>query len=89
MLKKCFKFIWHIPRNVLIGLIFLYQKFLSPDHSFWAKAIHLNGYCKYYPSCSQYMKEALKKYGVFRGLLKGVWRIGRCNPWSEGGIDRP
>lgn len=88
-MKKLFLFIWHIPRNIVIGLIWLYQKLFSPDHSFWAKAIHLNGFCKYYPTCSQYMKKALKKYGLVRGLAKGFYRILRCNPWSEGGVDQP
>lgn len=88
-MRKVFLFIWHIPRSIFIGLLWLYQRILSPDHSFWAKAIHLNGYCKYYPTCSEYTKRALKKYGLFRGMLKGVGRVLRCNPWSEGGIDRP
>jgi putative membrane protein insertion efficiency factor len=43
--------------------------------------------CKYYPSCSQYAGDALRKYGPARGALKAVWRIVRCNPWSRGGVD--
>jgi len=89
LLLNILKVIWYIPRNILIGFIWVYQKILSPDHSFWGKAIHINGYCKYYPTCSQYMKKALHKYGVFKGLFKGLHRIARCNPWSEGGVDKP
>jgi len=43
--------------------------------------------CRYYPTCSQYAKEAVEKYGLFRGLLKGAYRILRCNPFSKGGYD--
>lgn len=88
-MKKAFLFIWHIPRNIFVGLLWLYQKFLSPDHSFWAKAVHTHGYCKYHPTCSEYTKQALKKYGLVRGMAKGVYRVMRCNPWSDGGIDKP
>jgi putative membrane protein insertion efficiency factor len=43
--------------------------------------------CKYYPSCSQYASDALRKYGPVRGSFKAAWRILRCNPWSHGGVD--
>ena len=42
--------------------------------------------CKYYPSCSHYTYEAIKKYH-FVGLLMGAWRVIRCNPFSHGGVD--
>jgi len=83
------KTIWHIPRNIVIGFIWVYQKTLSPDHSFWAKSFYANGYCQFYPSCSQYSKKAIKKYGLIKGVFKGLYRIGRCNPWSKGGVDQP
>ena len=89
MLKPFFLFLWQLPRNVIIVFLSLYQKILSPDHSFWAKAVHLGGYCKYHPTCSQYTKEALEKYGFWQGLFKGGYRVLRCNPWSEGGVDLP
>ena len=89
MLKQIFRFLWHAPRYILMAFIWIYQKTISPDHSFWAKAIHLNGFCKFHPTCSEYMKQSLKKYGVLKGAPKGLWRIGRCNPWSEGGVDEP
>lgn len=88
-MKKVLLYIWHIPRNLIMGLLWLYQKILSPDHSFWAKAVHVRGYCKFNPTCSEYAKQALKKYGFVKGLFKGAYRVGRCNPWSDGGIDRP
>ncbi len=43
--------------------------------------------CKFVPTCSQYMEQAIEKYGVVRGGLKGLWRIMRCHPWSTGGYD--
>ncbi len=43
--------------------------------------------CRYEPSCSQYMVEAIQKRGLVRGILKGTWRICRCNPWTAGGYD--
>ncbi|MDD2871043.1 MAG: membrane protein insertion efficiency factor YidD [Candidatus Gracilibacteria bacterium] len=70
-------------------MINIYQKNLSPDHSFWAKNTYPGGYCKYTPTCSEYTKQALVKYGFFRGWLKGIWRIIRCNPFSKGGDDLP
>jgi putative membrane protein insertion efficiency factor len=45
--------------------------------------------CKYHPSCSRYAADALRKYGPLRGALKAAWRLARCNPWSQGGVDYP
>ena len=43
--------------------------------------------CKYYPTCSEYTKQAIEKYGVFKGTGKGIIRILKCNPFSKGGYD--
>ena len=43
--------------------------------------------CRFEPSCSQYMEEALRKHGAWRGLRLGVWRVLRCQPFSKGGDD--
>ncbi|MBQ8623267.1 MAG: membrane protein insertion efficiency factor YidD [Oscillospiraceae bacterium] len=43
--------------------------------------------CKYYPTCSTYALEALKKHGAIKGSILAVWRVLRCNPWSMGGVD--
>ncbi|MEK7171509.1 MAG: membrane protein insertion efficiency factor YidD [Patescibacteria group bacterium] len=75
-------------RAPFIWLIKLYQKTLSPDHGF-LKPLFPNGYCKFTPSCSEYMKLAIEKRGVFIGVLRGFWRILRCNPFSRGGEDMP
>lgn len=76
-MKKLFQF-----------FIRVYQKTLSPDHS-WLRHYFPGGYCPYAPSCSMYTYEAIGKYGVIKGCLKGLWRILRCNPWSKGGLDLP
>ncbi|MCF7836570.1 membrane protein insertion efficiency factor YidD [Candidatus Gracilibacteria bacterium] len=80
--------IWHLPRNFLRGLIWLYQKTLSPDHS-WLRIFFPHGMCRFTPTCSNYGKGALQKYGVIRGIPKIIWRIMRCNPWGRGGHDEP
>jgi len=84
MLKK----ILYLPRIPFLWIIKIYQKIISPDHGI-LKIFFPHGYCKYYPSCSQYGHEVIQKRGLIIGLPRAVWRILRCNPWSGGGIDRP
>jgi putative membrane protein insertion efficiency factor len=43
--------------------------------------------CKYEPTCSLYAVQALREYGILRGLVLAAWRLLRCNPWSHGGYD--
>ena len=45
------------------------------------------GTCKYHPSCSQYAIDALREYGLVKGVILAGWRLLRCNPWSLGGVD--
>lgn len=45
------------------------------------------GRCKYVPSCSAYMGQAVRKRGILVGTAMGLWRIVRCNPFSRGGYD--
>jgi len=65
---------------LVIGLIRVYQLTLSPL---------LGNVCRFEPSCSRYMVDALKKYGLLRGLAKGLRRLSRCHPWNPGGYDPP
>ncbi len=44
--------------------------------------------CKYHPTCSQYALDAVREVGLLRGLVLAAWRLLRCNPWSNGGVDR-
>ena len=45
------------------------------------------GTCKYHPSCSQYAIDAFRAHGLVRGAILAGWRLLRCNPWSDGGVD--
>ncbi len=65
-------------KKLLIGLILIYQKYLSPLKS---------TKCPYFPSCSQYGLEAVRQYGALKGGMLSIWRILRCNPFSKGGYD--
>jgi putative membrane protein insertion efficiency factor len=65
---------------LLIAAIRLYQLTLGPL---------LGPACRFEPSCSRYMVECLKRYGLIRGLAKGLRRLSRCHPWNPGGYDPP
>lgn len=73
-------------KRILIKIIELYQRTLSPDTG-WFKYKHPAGYCKYSPNCSEYCKQSIKKHGALKGIPRGIYRILRCNPWSKGGAD--
>lgn len=75
-------------RLPFLWLIRLYQKTLSPDHG-PLKNLFPHGYCRFYPTCSEYSYQIIKKRGLIIGLPKSLWRIIRCNPWNKGGIDLP
>ncbi len=64
----------------------IYQSFLSPDHGI-LKDLYGNSRCRFYPSCSEYVKEAVRQYGLVAGSVVGLKRIVRCNPWNAGGYD--
>lgn len=68
-------------RKIFVFFINIYKKTISP-------LLHYFGIdCKYYPTCSEYTKQAIKKYGVIKGGVLGIKRILRCNPFSKGGYD--
>ncbi|MCY4055914.1 MAG: membrane protein insertion efficiency factor YidD [Cyanobacteria bacterium MAG CAR3_bin_5] len=66
------------PVTPLIGLIRLYQRFISPL---------LGPRCRFSPSCSAYAVEALARHGLWRGGWLSVWRLLRCHPCTAGGYD--
>ncbi len=66
-------------KRVLIWLIRLYQRYLSP--------IKGRSTCIYIPTCSKYALEALEKYGVLKGSYLAIRRILRCHPFARGGFD--
>ncbi len=65
-------------RQALIALVRMYQVCLSPI---------MGGACRFEPSCSNYMIEALKVHGALKGVILGVWRILRCHPFGKYGYD--
>ena len=65
-------------RMLLIGLITLYRRFISPM---------MGPRCKYYPSCSAYGLAAVSTHGAAKGSALAGWRLLRCNPFSKGGYD--
>ncbi len=69
-----------LPKACAIGLVRFYQRAISPL---------LGKNCRFQPTCSHYMIEAINKYGLIRGVLKGTWRIMRCHPFNRGGFDPP
>jgi putative membrane protein insertion efficiency factor len=67
-----------LARRFLRGAIEFYQKAISP---------FLPPSCRFYPTCSEYAKEAIGKYGAFRGSLLAAWRLVKCQPFHPGGFD--
>jgi len=65
-------------KKILIGTIRFYQKFISPLKP---------PSCRFYPTCSEYAIQALKKYGVVKGGWKSIVRISKCHPFHPGGHD--
>lgn len=65
-------------RWLLLALLRLYQRFVSPL---------LGPTCRYYPSCSGYAVTSVQRHGALRGSWLAARRVGRCHPWSDGGVD--
>lgn len=64
--------------TLVVGIVRLYQRTLSRV---------LPPTCRFVPSCSSYMIEAVRRHGPLRGVALGLWRILRCNPFCRGGYD--
>lgn len=65
-------------RKAVVASLRLYKRFISPI---------LPSACRFHPTCSEYMREAVEKYGVRRGVGMGLMRLLRCHPFHEGGFD--
>lgn len=76
--KQGFQAVAAVPRWIMVGVIKVYQWTISPL---------LGPRCKYYPSCSNYGLEAVRRHGAIKGFALATWRVLRCNPWSHGGVD--
>lgn len=71
-------FFWHVPRNILIIVLKLYRRVVSPMYG---------QVCRFFPSCSAYALEAVTVHGAVKGSWFAMRRIVRCHPWNSGGID--
>lgn len=71
--------------RLVLGLITVYQHTLSPDHS-WLRPLFPAGVCRYWPTCSTYMAQAVLIHG-WPGLWYGLRRLARCHPGRSGGYD--
>jgi putative membrane protein insertion efficiency factor len=69
-----------LATRMLVGLVAGYQVAVSP----W-----LGRRCRFTPTCSDYFRQSVERYGPVRGSLKGLGRIARCHPWHPGGFDPP
>jgi uncharacterized protein len=65
-------------QRLIVALLTAYKRFLSP---------FLPAACRFAPTCSEYMTEAVEKYGAVRGIWLGLKRLGRCHPFHAGGFD--
>ncbi len=65
-------------RKAVTGTLRFYKRFVSP----W-----LPSACRYHPTCSEYMREAVEMHGVLRGVKMGLLRLLRCHPFHAGGYD--
>ncbi len=64
--------------NTLIALVYAYRATLGPV---------MGGHCRFHPTCSQYMIDAIRKHGPLRGAWRGIKRIARCHPLGGKGYD--
>ena len=67
-----------VLKKIYLFPVFIYQKFISPL---------IGPSCRYEPTCSHYMVQAVEEWGIFRGTIIGLKRIGRCHPWGGMGPD--
>lgn len=75
-------------KKIVLGLIRIYQKTLSPDTG-WLSYRYPYGYCRFYPHCSEYGYQAIEKFGLIKGFLLLITRLSRCHPFNRGGVDFP
>jgi uncharacterized protein len=67
-----------VGREIAVTPLILYHRVISPL---------LGPRCRYHPSCSRYAIQAVREFGILRGFVLAGWRLLRCNPFSEGGLD--
>jgi len=67
-----------VPRVIAVSFLRIYKLLVSPL---------LPSACRFHPTCSEYMREAIEKHGVVKGVGRGLRRLSRCHPFHEGGFD--
>ncbi|NQZ76998.1 MAG: membrane protein insertion efficiency factor YidD [Ekhidna sp.] len=72
------KLLIRILKYIVLGLVRFYQIGISP---------YFPSSCRHQPTCSQYMIEAIKEWGLGKGVMLGVKRLSRCHPWGTHGYD--
>ena len=73
-------------KTILIFFIRVYQRTLSPDHG-PLRVRYPHGFCRYYPSCSEYAIVAIQKRGLFLGIWLAAVRVLKCNPFATPAVD--
>jgi uncharacterized protein len=65
-------------RALIIATLRIYKRWISPM---------LPSACRFHPTCSEYMMQAVEAHGVARGIWMGLRRLSRCHPFHQGGFD--
>ncbi len=77
-MKKLLRAVFHLPQQLLMGVVKAYRLLLSP----W-----LGSACRFEPTCSAYALQALQQHGAMAGSYLTLYRLARCQPWCNGGHD--
>lgn len=85
--SKIYRRIDHFLSSMMIACIDLYQKTLSPDSGIVARSLDRPPFCKHYPTCSAYGREAFERHGFVWGCILTTRRVLSCHPWSRGWYD--
>ncbi|WP_428388511.1 membrane protein insertion efficiency factor YidD [Mucisphaera sp.] len=79
-MRWCLGVVSSVLEHLIVGLVMLYRVTLGPV---------MGGHCRFHPTCSQYMLDAVQKHGPVRGVLLGLRRLARCHPFGGSGYDPP
>lgn len=74
------------PKRAALFGISLYQATVSPDHG-WLRSRYPYGFCRHYPSCSEYARQAIVKFGLIKGGFLAAKRLAKCNPLAVPSVD--
>jgi len=84
ILEKISKKLIYLAEAAILAAIRFYQVVFSPDQGFFKRGMPV---CRFYPSCSDYALQGIKKFGILKGGLLAARRVLRCHPFSPGGVD--